>query len=164
MIKWMTFDTQLGEMILAANRAAIIGAWFAGQRHFDGAETSWAEDPTETLLVKASGQLSEYFTGRRRSFDLPLAAEGTKFQRRVWAGIGNIEYGQTTTYGTLARALDKATAARAVGAATGRNPLSIFVPCHRVLGSTGTLTGYAGGIERKRALLALEQSGLPTQA
>ncbi len=103
-------------------------------------------------------ELDEYFAGRRRAFDLVLAPAGTPFQLAVWEELRRIPFGGTTTYGELARRVGRPTAARAVGAAVGRNPISIIVPCHRVVGSDGALTGFAGGLDRKRALLALERA------
>ena len=106
-------------------------------------------------MVRA--QLAEYFAGERTEFDLPMAMAGTGFQRTVWAALCRIPYGETISYGQLAEGIGKPSASRAVGLANGRNPIGIIVPCHRVVGSTGDLTGYGGGIERKRALLAFEQ-------
>ena len=108
------------------------------------------------VLSLAAAQLGDYFAGRRRAFDLPLAAAGTAFQEAVWAALGSIPFGETRSYGDLARALGRPRAVRAVGAANGRNPLPIVVPCHRVIGADGSLTGYAGGMARKRWLLELE--------
>ncbi len=108
-------------------------------------------------LDAAKRQLAEYFDGTRRDFDLPLAPDGTLFQLRVWDELRRISYGETISYGELARRVGKPTASRAVGAANGRNPLAIVVPCHRVIGADGTLTGYGGGLPVKRALLALER-------
>ena len=150
-------DTALGPMILAATTAGLCGAWFEGQAHFVGVLPAWREDRASPLLNEAARQLDAWFAGARRDFDLPLAPQGTAFQQAVWAQIAAIGFGRFTRYGDIARALGKPAAARAVGAATGRNPLSIIVPCHRVLGSDGTLTGYAGGLARKRALLDLER-------
>jgi methylated-DNA-[protein]-cysteine S-methyltransferase len=113
-----------------------------------------AEDAA--LLAEAARQLGEYFDGRRTEFDLPLALDGTPFQRTVWAELLRIPYGETVTYGELAERIGRPTAARAVGLANGRNPISIVVPCHRVVGATGGLTGYGGGIDRKRQLLEWE--------
>ncbi|MGB8166504.1 MAG: methylated-DNA--[protein]-cysteine S-methyltransferase [Chthoniobacteraceae bacterium] len=107
----------------------------------------------------AIAQLEEYFAGERREFSLPLAAEGTDFQRGVWSGLAAIPYGVTLSYGQLAQAIGRPRAIRAVGLANGRNPISIIVPCHRVIGANGTLTGYGGGMERKRFLLDLERGG-----
>lgn len=109
----------------------------------------------------AIAQLAEYFAGERREFSLPLAAEGTDFQRNVWRGLAAIPYGATRSYGQLASAIGRPHAVRAVGLANGRNPISIIVPCHRVIGANGTLTGYGGGMERKRFLLDLERGGEP---
>lgn len=117
-----------------------------------------APDP---LLDDAQQQLQEYFTGGRRSFDLPLANDGTEFQRKVWGELRRIPFGETASYGEIARRLGyEPVISRAVGAANGANPLPIVVPCHRVVGSDGSLTGYAGGVERKRVLLELERPGL----
>ncbi len=108
-------------------------------------------------LQAARRQLAEYFAGARRNFDLPLAPDGTRFQRRVWEELRRIPFAETISYGELARRIARPTAARAVGAANGRNPLAIVVPCHRVIGADGTLTGYGGGLAVKEALLALER-------
>ncbi len=111
----------------------------------------------DDALPEATRQLQEYFAGERTEFDLPLNPAGTEFQRQVWAVLSTIPYGETWTYGELAAALGRPSAARAVGMANGRNPISIVVPCHRVVGSSGKLTGYAGGVERKDFLLRLER-------
>ncbi len=149
--------TPLGEMAFVARDGVLTGLHFVDQRHFDGLEPDWVEDDGDPLLCRATAQLEEYFAGRRRSFDLPLAPEGTDFQLAVWRQIAAIGYGRTTTYQELAAAIGRPAAVRAVGAATGRNPLAILIGCHRVLGSDGSLTGYAGGLDRKQALLALER-------
>jgi methylated-DNA-[protein]-cysteine S-methyltransferase len=115
----------------------------------------------DPVLDEAARQLAEYFAGDRRDFDLPLASDGTEFQRKVWGELRRIPYGETATYGEVARRLGyEPGISRAVGAANGANPLPIVVPCHRVVGSDGSLTGYAGGVERKRTLLELERPGL----
>lgn len=122
---------------------------------------SGESEPTHPVLMKARKQLEEYFGGRRRDFDIPLSATGTAFQQQVWAALRAIPYGGTTSYGEIARGLGlPAGASRAVGAANGANPIAIVVPCHRVIGSNGSLTGYAGGLHRKQLLLALERPGL----
>ena len=113
------------------------------------------------LLDRAAGELEEYFFGARRVFDIPLAPAGTAFQKRVWATVGRIPYGRTLTYGQVAAALGAPKACRAVGMAAGCNPILILVPCHRVIGADGSLTGYAGGLEMKRVLLALEAEHIP---
>lgn len=156
MTGWTTIDTPLGAMVLAVRSDALIGAWFEGQRHFPGLGEGWREQPGHPVLRAAALQLGGYFEGRLRAFELPLALDGTPFQREVWRRISGVGYGRTSTYGELAEALGRPAAARAVGAATGRNPLSIVIPCHRMVGRNGALTGYAGGLPRKRALLELE--------
>jgi methylated-DNA-[protein]-cysteine S-methyltransferase len=114
--------------------------------------------PNHPVLVAAKSQLTDYFAGTRRTFDLPFDVEGTDFQKSVWAALLAIPFGETRSYGEIARSLGRPGASRAVGAANGRNPLSIVAPCHRVIGSNGTLTGFAGGLEAKRYLLRLEGS------
>jgi methylated-DNA-[protein]-cysteine S-methyltransferase len=111
---------------------------------------------TEPLIQRLQGQLAEYFEGRRREFSIPLRLEGTPFQRRVWASLCEIPYGQTRSYGEQARSLGQPNAARAVGLANGQNPIAVLVPCHRVIGAKGSLTGYAGGVALKAQLLVLE--------
>jgi methylated-DNA-[protein]-cysteine S-methyltransferase len=115
-----------------------------------------AASSSDPLLVEAATQLHAYFAGELRRFDLPLSPGGTGFQRRVWAAVAEVPYGSTTSYSALAAEIGNPRACRAVGAANGRNPLPVIVPCHRVLGAAGALTGYGGGLERKRALLDLE--------
>lgn len=144
----------LGELLLTAEEGALTGVWFEGQHEPCGRRD-------DAALVEARRQLEAWFEGRLRSFDLPLAPRGTPFQKRVWEEIRRIPFGATRSYGELARLLGRPSAARAVGGATGRNPLSIVVPCHRVIGSQGTLVGYGGGLERKRFLLQLEGILLP---
>ncbi len=157
MTVWTTIETPLGAMALAAEAGRVIGAWFDGRRQPAPGWTSGAGAP---VLAVAAEQLTEYFSGMRRSFELSLAPAGTPFEREVWRRIGEIGFGETTTYGALAATLRRPSVARAVGAATARNPLAVFVPCHRVVGRNGALTGYAGGLERKRALLELERAAV----
>jgi methylated-DNA-[protein]-cysteine S-methyltransferase len=150
--------TPLGTMTLATDGAALVGVWFDGQKHLPDPQT-WPLNPAHPVLLAAQAQLADYFAARLIEFDLPLGlASGTAFQQAVWRALLEIAPGATVSYGELARRIGKPQAVRAVGAAVGRNPLSIVVPCHRVVGSTGALTGYAGGLERKVALLALEQT------
>ena len=159
-----TIASPLGLMLLAASPHGLIGAWFTDQRHLPPAERiqGWPQAPTHAVLVEATRQLSAYFQGARKSFELPLDfTSGTAFQQAVWQALLNIPAGATLSYGALARQLGKPAAVRAVGAAVGRNPLSIVVPCHRVLGANGALTGYAGGLQRKTALLELEGALVP---
>jgi methylated-DNA-[protein]-cysteine S-methyltransferase len=150
------YESPLGTMIVAATARGLAGVWFEGQRHLPD-HANWPVQPEHPVLRQAQAQLAEYFAGKRTCFDLPLDLQGgTAFQRSVWAALLAIPCGGTTSYGTLSRNIGQASAVRAVGAAVGRNPLSIVVPCHRVVGSDGSLTGYAGGLERKTALLRLE--------
>ena len=150
-----TLDSPLGELILASDGLALTGLWFRGQKH-EGAGLS-AETETRELPVFAETRhwLASYFAGREPDFTPPLAPRGSAFQRQVWQRLREIPRGQTITYGELARELGCASA-RAVGQAVGRNPISLLIPCHRVLGTGGRLTGYAGGLARKEALLRLE--------
>ncbi|MBV7540450.1 methylated-DNA--[protein]-cysteine S-methyltransferase [Acidovorax sp. sic0104] len=159
--------TALGPVRLAASPEGLCGVWFEGQRHepthWLHGERAWAEAAGHTLLQEAAGQLQQYLQGVRDGFDLPLdLSGGTGFQQEVWRALLAIGRGGTTSYGRLSQQLGRPLAVRAVGAAVGRNPLSVVVPCHRVLGADGSLTGYAGGLERKTALLVLEN--VPGQA
>jgi methylated-DNA-[protein]-cysteine S-methyltransferase len=135
--------------------------WLSRDEHglnrvdFDGPDAARSADP---LLAEAEAQLLAYFAGERRRFELPLSPRGTDFQRRVWAAVEAIPYGETMTYSALAAVVGSPSAWRAVGAANGRNPLPVLVPCHRLVGAAGALTGYGGGLERKRALLDLESA------
>ena len=150
----------LGDLRLVASTNGLAGLWFVQrQRHEPPAErlASWSTVAAHPVLDAAKRQLDEYFCGRRQRFDLPLDLEqGTSFQRAVWQALLEIPAGATTSYGALAASLGRPQAMRAVGAAVGRNPMSIVVPCHRVVGGSGSLTGNAGGLDRKRALLELE--------
>lgn len=157
----------LGEMVLASDGDALAGAWFDGQRHQPAVGPGWQRRPDLPLLRRAAAELAAYFAGERIQFDLPLAPAGTPFQRDVWRAITSVRYGETLAYRELAARAGRPASIRAAGAATGRNPLSIIIPCHRIVGADGALTGYAGGLARKRALLALEQGVLaaaPTAA
>lgn len=150
------FDSPLGPMIVAATGRGLAGLWFEGQRHLPDS-SGWPHAPEHPVLREAAAQLRDYFAGRRTQFDLPLDLQsGTAFQQSVWQALLAIPSGRTTSYGDLSQRVGRPSAARAVGAAVGRNPVSIVVPCHRVLGRDGSLTGYAGGLERKSALLGLE--------
>lgn len=148
-------DSPVGPLTLVAENGTLAGLYMNEQRHRPGDETFGA--PDASLFTEVSKQLDEYFAGERTDFDLPLALAGTPFQQRVWAGLQDIPYGETVSYGWLADHIGKPGAARAVGLANGKNPVGIIVPCHRVVGSTGSLTGYGGGLERKQFLLAFEQ-------
>ncbi|MGH8127250.1 MAG: methylated-DNA--[protein]-cysteine S-methyltransferase [Gammaproteobacteria bacterium] len=149
-------DSPVGNLLLMADDEALIGIHFADGKHSPAIGNDWKEQPRHPVLLMAKKQLDEYFAGRRRVFDLKLAPEGTPFQRSVWLALRDIPYGQTQSYGDIARRIGKPKAIRAVGAANGANPISVVVPCHRVIGADGSLTGYGGGLPRKRKLLALE--------
>lgn len=151
------YESPLGTVIVAASGSGIAGIWFAGQRHLPAAIVEWPRDDRNPLLQRAVSQLREYFAGKRKAFDFPLDLRGgTPFQQSVWRALLAIPRGATTSYGCLGESIGRRDALRAVGAAVGRNPVSIAVPCHRVLGADGSLTGYAGGLHRKTALLELE--------
>jgi methylated-DNA-[protein]-cysteine S-methyltransferase len=148
----------LGRMLFTADTDALTGMYFIGQKYEAAPRPEWAEEDHIPVFTALRAQLAQYFKGELGIFDLPLAARGTAFQQRVWEALLAIECGKTMTYGALAESIGFASSVRAVGAAVGRNPISVIVPCHRVIGADGSLTGYAGGLERKRALLLLEQN------
>jgi methylated-DNA-[protein]-cysteine S-methyltransferase len=156
------YDSPLGEMLLVANGDAVTGVYFAHQKYFPAEGDVRREGDDVEVLKRTRQQLNEYFHEGRRTFELPLAPEGTPFQQQVWAELLRIPFGETRSYGDLAHALGDINKSRAVGAANGRNPITIIVPCHRVIGGNGTLTGYASGVERKLALLSLEGAALPS--
>ncbi|MEV4146959.1 methylated-DNA--[protein]-cysteine S-methyltransferase [Amycolatopsis sp. NPDC049691] len=156
-------DSPCGPLTLVAEGGALCGLYMHEQRHRP-AEATFGSPGAAEVFGLAETQLKEYFAGQRREFDLPLAFRGTPFQRAVWAALLDIPYGETASYGELAQLLGKPAAARAVGLANGKNPISIIVPCHRVIGSTGSLTGYGGGLERKRYLLDFERRPSPREA
>jgi methylated-DNA-[protein]-cysteine S-methyltransferase len=149
----------LGTLLLVARDGALAGIYFQGQRYAPAVAADWQRAADDPVLSAARVQLTEYFAGRRTEFALPLAPQGTPFQRAVWAAIATVPYGATVAYRELAARAGRPGSVRAAGTATGRNPLTIVVPCHRIVGADGALTGYAGGLERKRALLALEARG-----
>lgn len=150
------YESPHGRMLLVAGDAGLSGVYFDGQKHQPQLETAWRRDALHATLRQAKHELAEYFGGERKHFEIALAPEGTLFQRTVWKAISTVNFGSTITYAELARRAGFPGSARAAGAATGRNPIGIIVPCHRIVGSNGSLTGYAGGLEKKRALLALE--------
>ncbi len=156
-----TISTPLGPMLLAASEAGLAGAWFEGQSHHPDA-SAWPVVRQQRWLDSAEVEIRAYFQQGQPAFKTPrLSAWGTPFQQSVWQALSGIPCGSTVSYGQLAAQLNKPQAVRAVGAAVGRNPWSVIVPCHRVLGAQGQLTGYAGGLDRKRALLAHEGVALP---
>ncbi len=156
-----TIDSPLGDLTLVAVDGVLSGLYFPGHWYMPDPDVFGLE--SERGFEPARRQLAEYFAGERTSFDLATAVAGDEFQRRVWELIDRIPYGETTSYGEMARELGDPTLARRVGGAVGRNPLSVIVPCHRVVGKDGKLTGYAGGLERKRLLLELEAPALRLQ-
>ncbi|RRD67225.1 methylated-DNA--[protein]-cysteine S-methyltransferase [Comamonadaceae bacterium OH2310_COT-174] len=154
-----TIDSPVGRLLIAASDEGLHAIEFPQGRHPVKRDTHWQESRQESphpLLSEAARQLGEYFAGQRRVFDLPLAPQGTDFQQRVWQALRAIPYGQTRSYAQLATAIGQPKAMRAVGAANGRNPLSIVVPCHRVIGANGSLVGFGGGLPVKTFLLRLE--------
>lgn len=161
MISTTRFDSPLGRMLATAEGNALTGLYFIGQQHYPEATADWQEDGEARPFAALRRQLDEYFAGARLAFDLPLnpgGKRGTPFQRAVWNAIAAVPFGATATYSSLAARCGRPSAARASGAATGRNPVSLIIPCHRIVGSGGALTGYAGGLGRKRALLAFERA------
>jgi methylated-DNA-[protein]-cysteine S-methyltransferase len=155
---WKTvIESPLGDVLVAATERGVAGVYFAGQKYFPAGAAAWQDAPERPVLKQARAELQEYFAGTRTTFTVPLDPRGTPFQMRVWKMLQDIPYGGTMSYGAIGARLGGGSVARAVGAAVGRNPISVIVPCHRVVGANGALTGYAGGLDRKRALLALER-------
>ncbi len=159
---WTVIESPIGDLRIVARGRALIAIDFTSEAGFSVTGRPLGERSDDTaILGRAREQLSAYFARELRSFDLPLAPAGTEFQQRVWAQLREIPFGQTTSYGEIAHRLGMTNAAsRAVGLANGKNPLPIVIPCHRVIGADGSLTGYAGGIARKQQLLDLEQDAL----
>ncbi len=156
-MKYRLLASPLGNIVVAGDREGLRRLDFQlGRNGAISIPEEWEEDPSSPLLRRAGEQLTAYFEGRRKTFSLPLAPVGTPFQRRVWAELERIPYGETLSYSQLARRAGRPRAIRAAGAANGKNPISIVIPCHRVVGKDGSLTGYGGGLETKRALLDLE--------
>ncbi len=149
----------IGELLLVGGPDGLAGVYFEGHEHAPTVEADWTHD--EAHFDDARAQLEEYFRGARTEFDLPLNPSGTAFQQTVWKALREVPYGETTSYGAIAERIGRPTASRAVGTANGRNPLCIVVPCHRIVGSAGALTGYAYGVDRKRWLLDLEAGVRP---
>ncbi len=155
------YISPLGSILLAADEIGLTGLWFMGQKYFARNLEPHYMEKEIPVLAQAGQWLDIYFSGREPEFQVPLHVTGTEFQHKVWKLLCAIPYGQTTTYGAIARQIAmldglERVSAQAVGGAVGRNPVSIIVPCHRVVGSNGSLTGYAGGLEKKNALLKLE--------
>lgn len=155
MMAFTRVDSPIGRLLLRSDGTHLTGLFMEPSREAKATD-GWVEDAGVTPLLAAREQLDEYFAGTRRVFDLPLSLQGTVFQQRVWGVLTEIPYGETWSYGQLAQRIGNPNASRAVGLANGRNPISILVPCHRVIGADGSLTGYGGGVERKQWLLAHE--------
>lgn len=156
MTRYSTIDSPVGPLTLTADDGHLTGVYFARHKGKPVAQDDWQRDDASAVLRQAKRQLDEYFAGKRTDFDLPLAPHGTPFQQSVWRSLLAIPFGRTSTYGELAATVGKPAAARAVGAAVGANPISIVVPCHRIIGKDGSLTGFGGGLDRKTKLLQLE--------
>ncbi len=153
-LRYTTMSSPIGELLLVGDGQALHGLYMQEGRKSMQVDPSWIEDPS--ALQGVVDQLREYFDGQRIEFDLELDMRGSDFQRRVWQALCDIPYGETESYGELARRIGEPSAARAVGLANANNPIAVIVPCHRVIGADGSLTGYGGGLERKRLLLELE--------
>jgi methylated-DNA-[protein]-cysteine S-methyltransferase len=155
-----TIDSPVGPLTLTASDGCLTGLSMHEQRHAPPVSEDWVRD--DAWFAPVTEQIDAYFSGELTDFDIPLRMEGTEFQREVWSGLREIPYGVTISYGELARRVGRPGASRAVGLANGRNPIAIVVPCHRVIGSDGQLTGYGGGIDRKIWLLDHEQASYKT--
>lgn len=160
-LQYRTIDSPVGPLTLAGIGSTLMHLRMADQSH-EPDRTGWQHAPAG-VFAGAIEQLDAYFAGQLTEFDVDMDLAGTDFQRRVWAALRTIPYGETRSYGEIAAQIGAPGASRAVGLANGRNPVSIIVPCHRVVGSTGSLTGYGGGLDRKRLLLALEKERQPAQ-
>jgi methylated-DNA-[protein]-cysteine S-methyltransferase len=150
------YASPIDPILLTSDGVALTGLYMVEQKHGPEIAPDWVHSDDAAPFAEAKRQLAGYFAGTSTEFDLPLAPQGTEFQRRVWAELTRIPYGETISYGVLARRIGQPGSARAVGLANGRNPISIVVPCHRVIGSNGKLVGYGGGLARKQALLSHE--------
>ena len=156
----LKLDTPLGKIQASACDDKLCGLWFIGQKYFPENTAGWQEEPSYPVFSALKSWLEDYFAGKQPKVKIPLCLCGTDFQQAVWKLISEIPYGETSSYGAMTSKLissGKKASAQAVGGAVGHNPISLIIPCHRVLGSDGSLTGYAGGIEKKRALLELEK-------
>lgn len=154
------YPSPMGKLLLAASERGLAGVYFEGHKHFSGS-SGWQRDAKNAVLQQTVQQLDAYFARQRQQFDVPLdLSGGTAFQQEVWQALLALPFGSTASYARIARHIGRPAAARAVGAANGRNPISIIVPCHRVIASCGALTGYAGGLANKKTLLALESAAM----
>lgn len=155
MIYTCLINTPVGETRASAENGALTGLWFTGQKHYPPHTDNWIYNSDDIVFGSLRGWLSDYFAGKRPEQIVKLDMRGTAFQKSVWNALLKIPYGQVAAYGEIAKQLD-CRSARAVGGAVGRNPISILIPCHRVIGSKGNITGYAGGVDKKQALLQIE--------
>jgi methylated-DNA-[protein]-cysteine S-methyltransferase len=157
-MKYDVFDSPLGGITICTNGTAVTELHIEGDRYFTAIPSEWIKSPQEPLLLTAKQELTEYFAGARKTFDIPLKAAGTDFQKQVWKALETIEPSDTSSYSKIAAKIGRPKAVRAVGTAIGRNPICIMVPCHRVLASNGSLGGFVAGLERKQQLLQLEHA------
>jgi methylated-DNA-[protein]-cysteine S-methyltransferase len=157
MIYFTTYESPIQELKLLSDGRSLIGLYMMSEKHVLQQQSDWVEDDSVAPFSETKQQLNEYFAGTLIEFNLPIQLHGTAFQQKVWKVLKTIPYGVTMSYGELAKQLNQPNASRAVGLANGKNPVSIVVPCHRVIGANGKLTGYGGGIERKQWLLSHER-------
>lgn len=156
MFLYSTMQSPIGKLLLVSDGRTLVGLYTENDRRFEELASSLSQDDFALPFPEARKQLSEYFTGDRKEFSIPMSMNGSEFQKKVWSELCKISFGQTISYAELAERIGQENAARAVGNANGKNPISILVPCHRVIGQNGSLTGYAGGIECKKQLLSHE--------
>jgi len=157
-LSYIYMDSPVGQLQLVANETALVAVLWDGEKPNRVRLATLVEDPQHPVLIEARRQLQEYFAGQRNVFELPLDFAGTDFQKKVWQALLNIPYGQTRSYREIAEQVGNVKAVRAVGAANGKNPISIIAPCHRVIGSSGKLVGFAGGLDKKEILLNIERT------
>jgi methylated-DNA-[protein]-cysteine S-methyltransferase len=155
-IEVLRLPSVFGPMVLSANQHALTGLYFEGQKYFPDELVPLPDSPRHPVLALAAQQLQAFFQGTLATFRVPLQPEGTAFQQQVWQALKSVPAGSLSQYGLIAKAIGAPAASRAVGAAVGRNPISVIIPCHRIVGAAGSMTGYAGGLEKKRALLQFE--------
>jgi methylated-DNA-[protein]-cysteine S-methyltransferase len=155
-MKYAIFDSPIGKLTVSTDGKAITGLHIEGDRYFPAIPPGWEKDSELPILSQAGQELAEYFAGKRRRFDLPITLEGTEFQKQVWRTLAKIPSGKTMSYGEIAATIKRPKAVRAVGSAVGRNKICLLIPCHRVIASDGSLSGFSAGLERKKKLLDLE--------
>lgn len=156
--EYSMLKSEIGNLMLVTDGSALTGLYFAGCEHVPTVSKHWKRNDQHPLLQMVAGQLEEYFAGKRTKFSVPLRLTGTEFQEKIWREIARIPFGETITYSELAKRAGASHAIRATGTTTGRNPISIIVPCHRVVGKDGAMCGFAGGLDRKQHLLTLENA------